>query len=149
MTLSLLIAQAEWSPTHYFRMSLAELGHSVETAIGGLECLKKLRQHKPDLLILEQDLPWGGGDGVLARMREEATELTVPVVLVVDRPEMSSELTESPVVCLLRKPFRLMELLDCLQWAAGKKGRPGLIHAGALGASANQSFSPRKKTQPC
>jgi len=46
-------------------------GYQVETAADGLSCLEKLRHLRPDVLVLDRELPWGGGCGVLVRMREE------------------------------------------------------------------------------
>ena len=36
----------------------------------GLECVARLRERVPDVLVLEPQLPWGGGEGVLAIMGE-------------------------------------------------------------------------------
>jgi len=49
---------------------LASRGFQMQTAGDGIDCLQKLRQAVPDLLILDRELPWGGGDGVVAVMRE-------------------------------------------------------------------------------
>jgi PleD family two-component response regulator len=53
----------------------------VTTATDGVDCMTKLRDLEPDLLILEPPLLWGGCDGVLARMQEEADLPLVPVLL--------------------------------------------------------------------
>lgn len=46
-------------------------GVAVVTATNGLECLQALRSCPPDVLVLEAELPWGGGDGVLAVLDEQ------------------------------------------------------------------------------
>ena len=46
-------------------------GANVSTARTGLECWEKLRQSVPNLLVLEPELLWGGGDGVLALLNEQ------------------------------------------------------------------------------
>ena len=53
----------------------------IITASDGLECVKRLREQAPDLLVLEPDLPWGGGDGVLAMMHGELNLADVPVMV--------------------------------------------------------------------
>lgn len=53
----------------------------LTTAVCGLDCFDRLREQTPDVLVLEPDLPWGGGDGVLAVMRNDATLAVVPVMI--------------------------------------------------------------------
>jgi hypothetical protein len=48
----------------------------VETASDGLDCLKKLRRATPAALVLDLKLHWGGGDGVLAWLREDRMWVT-------------------------------------------------------------------------
>ena len=47
-----------------YSQHLTQRGASVSTARTGLECLEKLMQSVPDVLVLEPELLWGGGDGV-------------------------------------------------------------------------------------
>jgi len=54
-------------------------GFDVEVASNGLECLALLREVRPDVVVLNWELPWGGGDGVLTVLQEEFRLL--PVVL--------------------------------------------------------------------
>jgi DNA-binding response OmpR family regulator len=64
-----------------YRESLALEGFEVATARDGLECVRRLREFLPDLLVLSTALPWGGGDGVLAVMSEEPRLQHVPVIV--------------------------------------------------------------------
>ena len=43
--------------------------------------MSQLREETPDVLVLDPGLPWGGGDGVLALMREDKTVPKVPTLL--------------------------------------------------------------------
>ena len=45
--------------------ALLREGFELETAVSGLECVARLREAVPDVLVLEPHMPWGGGDGVL------------------------------------------------------------------------------------
>ena len=92
----------------------ASRGFHVRTAGGGVDCVEKLRQFAPDLLILDLELPWGGGDGVLAVMREDLHLRQIPVVMTsaVLSVETLNRLTSPPVVSTVAKPFHLAELLD-------------------------------------
>src|SRR5437867_3665012 len=81
-------------------------GYTVASASGGLECWTWLRRVVPNVLILDLELPWGGGDGVLARLREEPTQASVPVVLLTDNPTSAAvpRLLVPPVFAYYPKP---------------------------------------------
>ncbi|MFM9962277.1 MAG: two-component system response regulator [Planctomycetaceae bacterium] len=56
-------------------------GFEIITAPNGLECVERLRERAPDVLVLEPQLPWGGGDGVLAMMHDVLGLAAVPVMI--------------------------------------------------------------------
>jgi CheY-like chemotaxis protein len=65
-----------------YRQVLSDLDYEVETAVGGVDCMEKLRQARTDILLLDLYIPWGGGDGVLHAMRDDRVLREVPVVLI-------------------------------------------------------------------
>jgi DNA-binding NtrC family response regulator len=65
-----------------YRALLRLSGYAVETAGDGLECIARIRSFHPDLVVLEPDIPWGGGDGVLTVLGEEAILPDCSVVLI-------------------------------------------------------------------
>lgn len=73
---------------------LIEEGFAVAVAGSGLACLEALRRLAPDVLILEHALPWGGGDGVLDRMRTDRSLPGVPLILLLSWPAGVRELSE-------------------------------------------------------
>jgi DNA-binding response OmpR family regulator len=64
-----------------YREPLLQDGFELATAVSGLECIARLRECVPDVLVLEPRLPWGGGDGVLAMMGELPELASVPVMV--------------------------------------------------------------------
>ena len=54
---------------------------TVTTLVNGNDCLRKLRQLTPAVVVLDLELRWGGGDGVLAWLRQESPGPRMPVVL--------------------------------------------------------------------
>jgi CheY-like chemotaxis protein len=122
MDLSVLIATADQARSEIYERLLTSCGYEVETASGGLECLSKLCDLVPDVLVLDAELNWGGADGVLAHLREEeSTILAVPVVLITSdkQPNDSiAHLIAPPVVYRLQKPFRLSTFLEAVSFAA-------------------------------
>jgi DNA-binding response OmpR family regulator len=64
-----------------YREPLLQEGFELATAVSGLECVASLREHVPDVLVLEPQLPWGSGEGVLAMMGEVPELAGVPVMV--------------------------------------------------------------------
>ncbi len=64
-----------------YREGLMQEGFELATASSGLECVARLRERVPDVLVLEPQLPWGGGEGVLAIMGEVPQLASVPVMV--------------------------------------------------------------------
>jgi DNA-binding response OmpR family regulator len=95
-----------------YRTYFPHFGFDVATAGDGLHCVRLLRELAPDALILSFELLWGGGEGVLACVREENQMRPIPVVLTFDgfRPAKAAKYLVPPVVKILEKPFRLRDL---------------------------------------
>jgi carbon storage regulator CsrA len=71
MAARILIADPDRFLLESYSRHLRERGVSVATASTGLECIQRLREAVPDVLVLDPILPWGGGDGVLAVVHDE------------------------------------------------------------------------------
>lgn len=61
----------------------------VETASDGVECAACLRERIPDVLVLEPQVPWGGGGGVLAMMHDVPKLANVPVMILTSCRELA------------------------------------------------------------
>ena len=111
---TVLIAEADRDLRDAYVRFLAGLGFEVDTATDGLECLSKLRRILPDGLILDLELLWGGGEGVLAILREDNHLLYKQVVLTsaAASGHVLNSLAFSFGVRALTKPFPLSELLE-------------------------------------
>ncbi|HSQ58163.1 MAG TPA: response regulator [Gemmata sp.] len=114
-----MIAESDDELRFLYQRFLANLGYEVDTAANGLECLAKLRQLKPDLIVVDRHLRWGGGDGVIAWLRDERATPPVPVILteVISAPSDGAELIKTPVVGYLAKPFGLSAFLKRVRLA--------------------------------
>src|SRR4030042_1402546 len=60
---------------------LTKEGYTVENAIDGEEGVKKIKEGKPDLVLLDLILPGIDGFEVLTRARETSPMLRVPVII--------------------------------------------------------------------
>ena len=76
-----LMADPDASLPPVYREPLLREGIDLETAVNGLDCVARLRERVPDVLVLEPHMPWGGGDGVLAIMGEVPRFASIPVMV--------------------------------------------------------------------
>lgn len=80
MKLTILIAIADDDVAQKYARFFGRSGFDVSLVSRGTDCWDVLQHEQPVALILDEALPWGG-DGVLARLREEANADSPPVVL--------------------------------------------------------------------
>ena len=116
----ILLADPDASLLALHRAFLARHGYEVETCSDGLGCLDLLRTFRPHLLVLDPDLPWGRGEGVLSLMADGDVP-AAPVVLVsaslaAQRPLLAGRI---PVRSALSKPFAPDRLADDIRSALG------------------------------
>src|SRR5215472_6746841 len=116
---TLLIADTDAELCDFYQKFLTARGYEVETASDGLDCLAKLRRATPAAVVLDLELHWGGGDGVLAWLREERAASGIAVILTATagRPADLNEIIEPPVTGFLLKPFPLKALLERIRSA--------------------------------
>ena len=70
---------------------LTRAGYTVLTAGDGEEALHLVRQHRPDLVILDLMLPKLGGDLVLQALRKDATTARIPVIVLTSLSQMNEQ----------------------------------------------------------
>jgi CheY-like chemotaxis protein len=120
---TLLLADGDAEIRELYCNLLARHGYDVVPAADGLDCLQKLNASEPDVLVLDLEMIWGGGDGVLGWLREQTCRPPIPVVLTGTAgcsPDTAAD-AAAPVVEFLTKPFALTDLLKSLQDAMARK----------------------------
>jgi DNA-binding response OmpR family regulator len=102
-----LMADPDESLQPAYRESLMQEGFELVTAVSGLECVARLRERVPDVLVLEPQLPWGGGEGVLAIMGEVPQLANVPVMILTScrDPRLLEAVARFPVGDYQLKPL--------------------------------------------
>jgi two-component system alkaline phosphatase synthesis response regulator PhoP/two-component system response regulator VicR len=60
---------------------LVRRGHRVETAVNGTEALEKVRTARPELLVLDVNMPGPDGFEVLAQLKEDPATVEIPVIM--------------------------------------------------------------------
>ena len=114
-----LMADPDASLPPVYREPLLREGIDLETAVNGLDCVARLRERVPDVLVLEPHMPWGGGDGVLAIMGEVPRFASIPVMVLTSchDPNVLNRVASFPISDYHLKPItpnRLAERLRAL-----------------------------------
>jgi DNA-binding response OmpR family regulator len=100
-----------------YRWPLAQKGFEVVPALNGLECIARLRERVPDVLVLEPQLPWGGGNGILAIMGEISELAIVPVMVLTScrNPQILDHVARFPISDYQLKPLTSDQLVGRLR----------------------------------
>ncbi len=117
----LLIADWNFASATRYSAYFSDVGYWVDTAANGLDCLTTLRRAGADLLVLDQEILWGRGEGVLACLRGELQRDPIPVVLlaaILPAGALSQWLSPPVVRCFL-KPFPIEVLHDSIESVLG------------------------------
>ena len=120
MTMRVLIADCDESVLKRCAEDCFHRSIALRSATGGVDCLAELRRWPPDVLVLDAELPWGGGDGVLEIMGEDDALARIPVVLLDGNSANPAGPGRFPpnVVGRLLKPVDIATLLDSVYSAA-------------------------------
>ena len=119
----LLVADANRSLTGLYDAYFSKVGYQVDTVTDGVTCVNRLRRTFPDLLLLDQGLPWGGGDGVLACLREDHALSKLPVVVIADVLPIHalSRLLVPPVIGCFQKRSPVHTIRYCIDSALASR----------------------------
>lgn len=113
MKTDLLIADSDTQLRQDYERLFGEAGIRVVTAADGLECWTRLQQCTPDALVVDMDMLWGGGAGVLARLRDDRDNKLTPAVFItgLDSPVALSKRYGIAVQSCFQKPLQPNDLL--------------------------------------
>jgi DNA-binding response OmpR family regulator len=114
----------EDSPTYraVLRMVLTGAGYTVLEAIDGVQAIDVARQHRPDLILLDLELPLLSGQQVAQVLREDPETKAIPLIYASGYERMLTQLP--PDAEALPKPTSPLTLLQMVQQAiAAGRGR--------------------------
>ncbi|MHC5022362.1 MAG: response regulator [Planctomycetota bacterium] len=129
---TILIVDDERHITHVVKYKLEAAGHRVIVASNGREAFEAARQHVPDLVITDYQMPLMSGVELARALRENDSTDRVPVLMVTGRGHRlpASELQETNIRFLMAKPFSPRELLESVdEIIRGKKAGSRGSHA--------------------
>lgn len=104
-TSTILIADDEEVWRYLLRDALSEGGYNIIEAKNGVECLKLMRERKPDLVFLDIVMPEMDGFEVLTEMRSDPELENIPVVITTSKTldEDEKEFINSRLMSILPK----------------------------------------------
>jgi CheY-like chemotaxis protein len=100
---------------------LRPLGCDMVSAFDAVQGPMKARRAKPDLIVLDINMPGGTGFKVLKQLRnmDETFETPILVYSAVEREQLDASIRESPVTFILPKPATPEEIGTKIQELLG------------------------------
>jgi DNA-binding response OmpR family regulator len=114
---TILVAEDDASLLQSIRIRLGSEGYQVLCASDGYQAVALAREHRPDLLILDVNMPAGDGFSVQERVVKMDAQRRTPIVYITgERSQHLHDMVRSlGIRWLLRKPFDTEELLQTVQ----------------------------------
>ncbi len=114
---TLLIVDDEPHVRHMLDYKLVRAGFSVITATNGVDALRLVREHHPDLMVTDLQMPGGDGLSLCMKLSEQPDTATIPVIMLTARGYKvpPSDMVRTNIKSLVPKPFSPRELLAQVQ----------------------------------
>ncbi|MET8470377.1 response regulator transcription factor [Streptomyces sp. NPDC006422] len=151
----ILIVDDEPAVLEALQRSLAFEGYATEVAVDGADALEKADAYRPDLVVLDIQMP--RMDGLTAARRMRATGSTTPILMLTARDTVGDRVTglDAGADDYLVKPFELDELFARVRallrrssYAAAAGGDGADAHSDALSfADLRMDLSTREVTR--
>ena len=106
----ILIVDPDLHVLECYKNLFSETGLELCVAEDATSAMSQFGQCKPDLVILDMDLPGGGGKSVLGRLRSIFMS-KVPVVFAAVNPVEVLDMSSDPDVYIVKKDFKTQALL--------------------------------------
>jgi len=112
----ILLADDSVTAQNMGRKILTDAGYEVIAVNNGSAALKKIAEHKPDLIVLDVYMPGYSGLEVCQRIKENRETARIPVLLTVGKlePFKPEEARRARADAFVVKPFEASELLTAL-----------------------------------
>jgi CheY-like chemotaxis protein len=98
---------------------LREFGFDSETAATGEAAVNSVQRRKPDLVLLDRNMPGMHGDEVVRTLRDEAGLQSLPIVILSGEPVDPLELARLGANGAVLKPFDIPDLIETIRAAVG------------------------------
>src|SRR5580698_5227275 len=107
----ILILEDEKDVARIYAKRLADKGYDPELAYNGLEGLKKLKEIKPDLILLDLNMPQMGGLEFYRHICDPQAKPKYPVLVLTGRADLESLFKNFHIDGFITKPFEAARLI--------------------------------------
>ncbi len=118
----ILVAEDDVDTLRILRISLMRAGYTVVTATDGRAALEKIRERRPDAVILDWVMPEMPGVEVLRRIKQDERTRSIPVIMLTIKSEYD-DMRESFNVgadYYIPKPFKMTQVFTGLKLILGR-----------------------------
>jgi two-component system, OmpR family, response regulator VicR len=122
MPKKILIADDDPSVAEMLVQALAQEGYETYKATQSLRFYDAVREHHPDLILLDLMMPYLEGDDELRLLNMNPETSGIPVVVVTAKQDARHEIAryrQMGVVDIVIKPYRLDNLLQIIRGVIG------------------------------
>ncbi|QFU17601.1 response regulator [Microvirga thermotolerans] len=117
---TILVVDDEWAIAEVLEALLADEGYRVIVANNGKQGLERLREWRPDLIMLDFMMPILDGPATFAALKADPATASIPVILMSSLPEETVAQRCAGYRSFLRKPFRIAAVLAAVDGALGR-----------------------------
>ncbi len=115
-----LVVDDRPSIVEVLKMLLEIKGFVVTTCCDGAEVLDHVRNHRPDVIVLDLILPGKNGLAIMKELKADPVLADIPVIAMTARNEKAAEAELYAYSCVM-KPFDIHELAQLVQSAVADK----------------------------
>ena len=120
MTKKILIVEDDKFLRELITQKLIKEDFEVSEAVDGEEGIRKIKEEKPDLILLDLILPGIDGFEVLSQMKKESTLASIPVIILSNlgqKDDVEKGLKMGAVDYLIKAHFTPGEIIDKIKAA--------------------------------
>ena len=107
-----LAIEHDWRIRKLIRANLEALGLQVREAVSEQHGLQQLREWRPDLILVDLELPGSDGLNLVDRLRAQTSDRPVPIIVLSADPPERQFLRTGQATDYLQKPFAAPSLLE-------------------------------------
>jgi len=121
--MDILIVEDEVSVAEVIEQEIETLGHIVDTTYNGKDAMKKLREKRFDLMLLDIYLPDCRGHELIPKFREAQPDIRIVTMTGYNTKELEMEVRQKGILYYMVKPFRIEEMKEILDYISKKRKR--------------------------
>lgn len=113
---SVLLVEDDKKISMALSLRLKSMGYEVHAAADAVYAMNAAIRHKPEVVLLDINLPGGNGFVVADRLRASAELAGTPIIFITasQDPELRSKAGRYSASRFIEKPFQTMQLTDAI-----------------------------------